>query len=64
MGLVVVNEGRIAWLGPEGERHPDGRAISSSSMFPGVAIALAVFGFHLLGDVLRGRLDPRLRGRA
>ena len=30
-------------------------------VFPGVAIALAVLGFNLLGDGLRDRYDPRLR---
>ncbi len=33
------------------------------SIFPGVAIMLAVFGFNLLGDGLRDLLDPKLRGR-
>ena len=33
------------------------------AIFPGVAIALAVFGANLLGDALRDILDPRLRGR-
>jgi ABC-type dipeptide/oligopeptide/nickel transport system permease subunit len=28
--------------------------------FPGVALALTVFGFNLLGDGLRDALDPRL----
>jgi peptide/nickel transport system permease protein len=32
------------------------------TLFPGVAIALAVFGVNLLGDSLRDVLDPRLRG--
>lgn len=32
------------------------------STFPGIAIALAVFGFNLLGDGIRDLLDPRLRG--
>jgi peptide/nickel transport system permease protein len=32
-------------------------------IWPGVAIALAVLGFNLLGDGLRDRLDPRLVGR-
>jgi len=31
------------------------------AIVPGVAIALAVLGFNLLGDGLRDRLDPRLR---
>ena len=30
---------------------------------PGVAITLTVLAFNLLGDSLRGYLDPRLRGR-
>ena len=32
------------------------------SIFPGLALALAVFGFNVLGDALRDLLDPRLRG--
>ncbi len=31
--------------------------------FPGVAIALTVLGFNLLGDGLRDAIDPRLRNR-
>jgi len=33
------------------------------SVFPGVAIMIAVLGFNLLGDGVRDLLDPRLRGR-
>jgi peptide/nickel transport system permease protein len=32
------------------------------SIFPGIAISLAVFGTNLLGDALRDTLDPRVRG--
>jgi len=32
-------------------------------VFPGIAIALAVLGFNLLGDGLRDRFDPRLEDR-
>jgi peptide/nickel transport system permease protein len=32
------------------------------SIWPGLAISLAVFGFNMLGDALRDVLDPRLRG--
>jgi peptide/nickel transport system permease protein len=32
------------------------------STFPGIAIALVVLGFNLLGDGIRDALDPRLRG--
>lgn len=31
------------------------------SIFPGIAIFLAVLGFNLLGDGLRSALDPRER---
>jgi peptide/nickel transport system permease protein len=31
------------------------------ALWPGLAIALAVLGFNLLGDGLRDHLDPRLR---
>lgn len=32
------------------------------AIFPGLAIAIVVFGFNMLGDALRDVLDPRLRG--
>jgi peptide/nickel transport system permease protein len=31
------------------------------SIFPGLALALTVFGFNLVGDVLQDRFDPRRR---
>ena len=31
------------------------------SIFPGLAISLAVFGFNLFGDAMRDVLDPKLR---
>ncbi len=33
------------------------------AVFPGVAIAVAVLGFNLLGDGLRDRFDPKLQDR-
>jgi len=33
------------------------------AVFPGLAIALTVFGISLFGDALRDVLDPKLRGR-
>jgi peptide/nickel transport system permease protein len=33
------------------------------AVFPGLAIALTVFGFSLFGDALRDALDPKLRER-
>jgi peptide/nickel transport system permease protein len=33
------------------------------AVFPGLAIAVAVFGFNLFGDAMRDILDPRLRSR-
>jgi peptide/nickel transport system permease protein len=33
------------------------------AIFPGLAIALTVFGFSLFGDALRDALDPKMRGR-
>jgi peptide/nickel transport system permease protein len=34
------------------------------ALFPGLAIALTVYGFNMLGDALRDTWDPRLRNRA
>jgi peptide/nickel transport system permease protein len=38
------------------------RAEPLQAIWPGLAIALAVYGFNMLGDALRDVLDPRLRG--
>lgn len=49
---AILNEGRLYV-----ERAP------WISVFPGLAIMLAVFGLNLVGDGLRDVLDPRTRGR-
>ena len=73
--FAVLAEASLAFLGL-GNKPPApswGSMVSASYGFlqlapwaaivPGVAIALAVLGFNLLGDGLRDALDPRLRGR-
>jgi len=48
----MVSDGRAYWRdGPHG------------SLFPGIAIFLAVMGFNCLGDGRRDALDPRMRAR-
>ncbi len=37
------------------------RLVPHVAIFPGLAIALAVLGFNLMGDGLRDALDPRMR---
>lgn len=46
----LLKDAQAVWWG-----HPE------QAIFPGLAIALAVLGFNLLGDGLRDLLDPRLR---
>ena len=71
--FAVLAEASLAFLGL-GNKPPApswGSMVSSSygfletapwaALFPGMAIALAVLGFNLLGDGLRDALDPRLR---
>lgn len=71
--FAVLAEASLAYLGL-GNKPPSpswGSMLSSSygfletapwvSIFPGVAIALTVLGFNLLGDGIRDALDPRLR---
>jgi peptide/nickel transport system permease protein len=38
------------------------RAYPVQAIWPGLAIAIAVWGFNMFGDALRDVLDPRLRG--
>lgn len=71
--FAILSEAALSFLGL-GNKAPDpswGTMVSGSygflqlapwaAIFPGVAIALTVLGFNLLGDGLRDALDPRLR---
>jgi peptide/nickel transport system permease protein len=49
-----------ALLGPEARK--DMLRAPMLSVWPGIAIFLAVYSFNVLGDSLRDVLDPRLRG--
>jgi peptide/nickel transport system permease protein len=72
--IAVLAEAALSFLG-FGTRPPTpswGRMLQESqelltvhprlAIVPGVAIAVAVLGFNLLGDGLRDRFDPRLAG--
>jgi len=74
LGLAITTEASLSFLGigvpPDVAtwgnmlRVAAGAFIGVSptlAIFPGTAIALAVFGANLLGDALRDVLDPRLR---
>lgn len=75
LAFAILTEASLSYLGL-GTQPPDpswgtmlneGRTYLETapwmSIFPGLAIMLAVFGFNLLGDGLRDILDPKLRGR-
>jgi peptide/nickel transport system permease protein len=73
LGFVIIVEATLSFLGAGippptptwGQMVADGRVYIDSawwiSAFPGLAIALVVLSFNLLGDWLRDFLDPRLR---
>jgi peptide/nickel transport system permease protein len=73
--IAILAEAALSFLG-FGTRPPTpswGRMLQESqellhsaprlALWPGVAIAVAVLGFNLLGDGLRDRFDPRLEVR-
>ena len=74
LGGVILAEASLSFLGfgPAGETSwgqmlsVDGREYMRRqpglAIFPGLCIALAVFGFNIFGDALRDVIDPRLRG--
>lgn len=74
LGIVILAEGGLSFLGL-GIAPPTpswGKMLSESrtqlrepwlSVFPGLAMTIAVLGFNLIGDALRDMLDPRLRTR-
>jgi len=73
MGTIIITAASLGFLGlgaqppsPEwGVMVSDGRTFLIDqwwiSTFPGIAIAIVVLGFNLLGDGIRDMLDPRLR---
>ena len=75
LGAAVLIEAAISFLGfgipppfPTWGRDTGGLALTYATeawwlgVFPGLSIAIAVFGFNMMGDALRDILDPRLRG--
>lgn len=76
MGGIILTAAGLGFIGfgaqpptPEwGLMISEGRNYITSawwvSTFPGLAIAVVVLGFNLLGDGIRDVLDPRMRGRA
>jgi peptide/nickel transport system permease protein len=75
LAFAILAEASLSYLGL-GTQPPDpswgtmlneGRTYLETapwmSIFPGIAIMLAVLGFNLLGDGLSAVLDPQLRGR-
>jgi peptide/nickel transport system permease protein len=73
LSLAILTESALSFLGlgtqpptPSwGNMLADARRFMSTApwtaVFPGMAIAMIVLGFNLLGDGLRDLLDPRLR---
>ena len=74
LGFVILVEAAVSFLGyGVPPPHPSwGGMLSATgrsymvrapwlSIFPGLALGLAVFGFNVLGDALRDLLDPRLK---
>lgn len=73
LGTAILFEGALSFLGL-GVPPPEpswGRMLTEArtlwkyphlSIFPGVAMTIAVLGFNLVGDSIRDILDPRLRG--
>ena len=74
VGAAILVESALSFLG-YGVQPPEaswGRMISDArqwmiraphlAIFPGVAIFITVWSFNMLGDAMRDKLDPRLRG--
>ena len=73
LGGAILFEGALSFLGL-GVPPPDpswGRMLTEArtlwnyphlSIFPGVAMTIAVLGFNLVGDSIRDIFDPRMRG--
>ena len=75
VGAAIILEATLSFLGVGiPPPHPawgviveDGRGMLASAwwiaLFPGIAIAITVLAFNLMGDWVRDRLDPKLKVR-
>ena len=76
LGSAIIVEAALSFLGlGVPPPHPSwGRMLQAGAqgyqefapwltIFPGLALTIAVFGFNLFGDAIRDTLDPKLRGR-
>lgn len=73
-GWVLLAESALSFLGlgvpppapTWGNMLASGRPFISQAVwlaiFPGLCISLTLLGINLLGDALRDKLDPRMRG--
>ncbi len=73
LGFVILSAAGLGFLGLGAQAPiPEWGAMTSAglpflltawwyALFPGLAIAVSVLAFNLLGDELQGKLDPRLR---
>jgi peptide/nickel transport system permease protein len=73
-GWAILSESALSFLGlgvpppapTWGNMLAGGRPLIQQAvwlgLFPGLCIALSLLGINLLGDALRDRLDPRMRG--
>ncbi|WP_019170063.1 ABC transporter permease [Pseudaminobacter salicylatoxidans] len=76
IGLAILVEAGLSFLGLSlappapswGRMLGDAQTYLSQAPWmaiaPGIAVAIAVLGFNLLGDGLRDKFDPRMEGRA
>ncbi|MCM2450181.1 ABC transporter permease [Agrobacterium vitis] len=76
LGLAILTEAGLSFLGlgmpppapTWGRRLADSQTYLAAApwlaILPGLAIALTVLGFNMLGDGLRDLLDPREKGRS
>jgi peptide/nickel transport system permease protein len=75
LGAAIISEAGLSFLGvgapPEVPSWGGMLQVASQNyvsvspwlgVFPGLAIAIVVFSWNMLGDSLRDVLDPRLRG--
>ena len=62
LGFGVVDPDKPTWGQMLGLAQQVASVKPMQAVWPGIAIALAVFSFNMLGDALRDLLDPRLRG--
>lgn len=63
LGVGLPSGQFVSWGGDISQGQTDLRTAPQNLIYPSIALAICVFGFIILGEVVRDALDPKARAK-